>query len=261
MNILVLGGSRFFGKQLVRRLVDDGHEVTVATRGFQKLDELKKKVRHAIVDRSDWDSMKGAFSGRSYDVIYDQIAFNAQDAKIAVDLFTGRVNRYVFTSTMAVYDGREEILDERAFDPIDYKVDLTMDRFMYGLSTDRAMYKEGKRQAEAYLYQNATFPVVAVRPPFVISHEDDYTGRFMFHVHKIVNCEPISLVGSSPVSFVSAAELAEFLEYAGTNSDFKGPVNASNTGWLDSEQLSRKIGDLLGVPRFLVTDRRNLPFA
>lgn len=32
-NILILGGTRFFGKRLVRLLLDEGFKVTIATRG------------------------------------------------------------------------------------------------------------------------------------------------------------------------------------------------------------------------------------
>ncbi|CAN7742153.1 NAD-dependent epimerase/dehydratase family protein [Paenibacillus sp. LjRoot56] len=33
MKILVLGGTAFFGRRLVRLLLGDGHDVTIATRG------------------------------------------------------------------------------------------------------------------------------------------------------------------------------------------------------------------------------------
>jgi nucleoside-diphosphate-sugar epimerase len=32
-NILVLGGTRFFGRKLVELLIDDGHHVSILTRG------------------------------------------------------------------------------------------------------------------------------------------------------------------------------------------------------------------------------------
>ncbi|MEF3303234.1 NAD-dependent epimerase/dehydratase family protein [Paenibacillus sp. GYB003] len=238
MNILVLGGSRFFGKRLVRQLVRDGHEVTVATRGRQKLEELGFGAAHAVVDRSDRSSMLDVFGGREFDLVYDQIGYTPRDAKIVVDLFAGRIGRYVFTSTMAVYDGSEEPIEESAFDPYAYPVDLAQEGYTY---------KEGKRQAESYLFRHADFPVVAVRPPFVISVDDDYTGRFLFHVDKLVGGQPIHVADSTEVSFVDAGELASFLNFVGTKSDFAGPVNASNTGYLDTERLCRLIADLLGT--------------
>ena len=33
MNVLVLGGTRFFGIHMVNVLLENGHDVTIATRG------------------------------------------------------------------------------------------------------------------------------------------------------------------------------------------------------------------------------------
>lgn len=96
-------------------------------------------------------------------------------------------------------DGSSDILKECDFNPLNYEVDLT------NITQD---YKEGKRQAEAYFYQNASFPVVAVRPSFVIDSNDI---RFVFHLNKIFNDEPISVLESSTISIVSAEEVADFL--------------------------------------------------
>ena len=52
MNILVLGGTGFFGKHLVWELLHRGHEVTIATRG-RTPDDFGDRVRRLIVDRTD----------------------------------------------------------------------------------------------------------------------------------------------------------------------------------------------------------------
>lgn len=33
MKILMLGGTKYFGRRLVHLLIQDGHDITVATRG------------------------------------------------------------------------------------------------------------------------------------------------------------------------------------------------------------------------------------
>ena len=33
MNILVIGGTRFFGIHMVNKLLEQGHDITIATRG------------------------------------------------------------------------------------------------------------------------------------------------------------------------------------------------------------------------------------
>ena len=57
MNILVLGGTRFFGVHMVNALLENGHDVTIATRG-KASDYFGDKVRRIILDRSNIDSMK-----------------------------------------------------------------------------------------------------------------------------------------------------------------------------------------------------------
>lgn len=49
MNILVLGGTGFFGKHLVWELLHRGHEVTIATRG-RTPDDFGDRDRRLIVD-------------------------------------------------------------------------------------------------------------------------------------------------------------------------------------------------------------------
>ncbi|MGR4032399.1 NAD-dependent epimerase/dehydratase family protein, partial [Bacillus sp. ZZQ-131] len=51
-KVLVLGGTRFFGKHLVEYLLQAGHDVTIATRGVTE-DSFGSAVKRIIVDRED----------------------------------------------------------------------------------------------------------------------------------------------------------------------------------------------------------------
>jgi len=234
MKILVMGGSKFFGKRLVRKLVSEGHEVTVATRSIEGLNDVD--VRKVIFDRRSKESMQEAFGTESFDIVYDQICFTPVEAQIAVETFAGRVGRYIFTSSQAVYDSTDEVLAEGDFDAMKYPIHLEHETYDY---------KEGKRQAEAYFHQFAPFPVVSVRAALIISGEDDYTGRFAFHVNKVANGEPLSLKGAARISYAGAEDIAGFLAHIGTKSDFAGPINAGSPEWLDVEELAVTIGKLL----------------
>ncbi len=57
MKILVLGGTRFFGVHLVCALLEDGHEVTIATRG-RTPDSFGSQVSRIVVDRLNAAVMK-----------------------------------------------------------------------------------------------------------------------------------------------------------------------------------------------------------
>ncbi|MCM3603699.1 NAD-dependent epimerase/dehydratase family protein [Robertmurraya korlensis] len=74
---LVLGGTRFFGVNLVHELLNKGVKVTVATRQNSEI-PFGNKVETLKVDRFDLDSLKEAVNGRTWDVVFDQICFNAE---------------------------------------------------------------------------------------------------------------------------------------------------------------------------------------
>ena len=73
MNILVIGGTKFFGKHMVEALLKQGHDVTLATRGNTN-NVFGDKVSYITVERTNPDSMKNALSGRHFDIVIDKIA-------------------------------------------------------------------------------------------------------------------------------------------------------------------------------------------
>lgn len=244
MDVLVLGGTRFFGRRLVQSLLDLGHTVTIGTRGLQQ-DGFGDQVERVRLDRNDPVSMIEALSGRRYDVVYDQTCYGPRDAKAALDALGERVQRYVFTSSMAVYTHRDGIRTERDFDPLRQEVDLSAAEYAYDV---------GKRQAEAYLFRNAPCPVVAARVGLVASGTDDYTGRFDFHVAHVANRVSIG-VPEHPqaITFVTASDTADFLRFIGVASEFSGPVNVGGS-FMNAREMALLIGTHLGEqPRFHVS--------
>ena len=200
-KILVLGGTRFFGKNFVNLLISKNYDVTIANRG-QTPDSFGNQVSRIIVDRTNETSMKTAFEQTSWDFVIDQICYCPNDAKIACDVFNGKVQKYIFTSTQSVYD-KNGNQNERDFDPLNYKIKI-------GDKSDFD-YAEGKRQAEAVFYQNAKFKIVAMRIPIVLG-EEDYTGRLEFHIKKVLNNSPIVIPNlNAKISFINSSEVARFM--------------------------------------------------
>ncbi|SER74948.1 NAD-dependent epimerase/dehydratase family protein [Salipaludibacillus aurantiacus] len=218
-KILVLGGTKFFGKRLVHKLLNNGDEVAVATRG-ETPHPFGERVHHIKVDRFDRGSMEKAFQDGEWDVIYDQICFSPDDALDACEIFEGRTDRYVLTSTLSVYEFNEKPeKNETDFDPYSHEWRSgRKEQFDYG---------EGKRQAEAVFFQKAKFPVAAPRPPVVFG-PDDYTERLHYHARKVLAGQRIGLDHpEAAVSFVDSDDLAEFLYWTGFQ-EFTGPVNSSS---------------------------------
>lgn len=56
MNILVIGGTRFFGIHMVNELLTAGHDVTIATRG-KASDSFGDKVKRIFLERTKEESV------------------------------------------------------------------------------------------------------------------------------------------------------------------------------------------------------------
>ncbi|WP_237690811.1 hypothetical protein [Paenibacillus caui] len=114
-----------------------------------------------------------------------------------------------------------------------------MDTLHYPVTLGRReqfSYDEGKRQAEAVLLQQASFPVAAVRFPFVVG-EDDYTERLLFHVRKAAAGKAVQAFNpDARISFISSQEAAQFLFWLGRQS-LSGPVNACSKGALSLQEI------------------------
>ncbi|WP_147803065.1 NAD-dependent epimerase/dehydratase family protein [Alkalicoccus halolimnae] len=242
-KVLILGGTRFFGKRLAEKLEELGCDITIATRGNADTSFLKNG-RHLEIDRFNRKSLEKA-AQEKWDVIYDQICFSSEDALNAAEIFKDRVNKYIFTSTLSVYDINEkEEKYEHDFDPWKYPLKRgRREDFSYG---------EGKRQAEALFFQKASFPVTAVRPPIVLG-EDDYTERLHKLVRKVLKNEAIGIDQlDNKLSFVDSDDLASFLLWCGEQK-IEGPVNASAPDQISHQKMIKEIERAAGKEAILVS--------
>ncbi|MGZ3699672.1 MAG: NAD-dependent epimerase/dehydratase family protein [Bdellovibrionota bacterium] len=231
MNVLVLGGTRYFGKRLVDLLVGRGYAVTVATRGSAPV-PAGGRIQHVKIDRGDASSLRALAATKSWDVVVDQICYSPSEAAAAIEAFEGRVARYVTTSTGSVYLNHGNRKEED-FDPYTYPLRMgRREDFDYG---------EGKRLAEATFFQKARFPVAAMRIPIVLG-PDDYTGRLEFHIDHIREGRPIVVPNmDAETSFISSAEAAKFLLWL-VEGKMTGPINASSDGRISIRHVLELIG-------------------
>ncbi|MBJ8095170.1 MULTISPECIES: NAD-dependent epimerase/dehydratase family protein [Bacillus cereus group] len=235
-KVLVLGGTRFFGKQLVEALLKEGHDITIATRGFTE-DSFGDTVKRIVVDREDEKLLEERVEGKSYDIVYDNLCYSPNAAKVICKVLRGRVKKYVMTSSMAVYEPALN-LQEEEFNPYEYSI-------TYGDRGDFT-YSEGKRLAEAVLFQQATFPVVAVRFPVVIG-ENDYTKRLQFYVEHVMKQEPIFVDHvDGKLSFIHEKEAGEFLAWCGMG-NIEGPINACSNGVVSTGEVIHFIEERTGI--------------
>lgn len=219
MKILMLGGTRFFGRYTVSELLDRGHEVTIATRGLSK-DSFADKVHRVKYDRTDGESVKNILSGNYYDIIIDKIAYASKDIKSVLDYAC--CGKYVQMSSTAVYTPFHLNLVEDDFNPLENEL-------IWGDRNDFD-YSEAKRQAEYAMAQcYGDKKMLSVRY-LVVLGKDDYTKRLEFYVEHILNEKPMYIDNmDSQMSFIDSREAGEFMAYISTT-DVTGAINGASSG-------------------------------
>lgn len=248
-NILVLGGTSFVGLVLVRRLLDLGANVTIATRGFNR-DPFGARVKRRKLERRDLTGLRKLARSRAWDVVYDQIGYSAEDAAAASDAFQGRVGRYVFTSSVVVYEPAGNRV-EGDFDPCEH---ATTAHAEWSALAEPRRYAEGKRNAEAVLFREGRFPVVAVRFPNILGANDP-SRRLDWHIDFVRRRAPI-FVPDRKVrqSLIWSEDAARFLVWMGFHSHC-GPINAASNGSISIGEFVELVAERLQNPAAHTTTR------
>ncbi len=107
MRILILGGSRFVGRQLTATLLARGDTVSILNRG-QTPDPFRDGPTRHVADRfapGDLERALPATTG-DYDAVVDFSAFRPTHSEAAARLLQGRVGHFIHISSDAVYATR-----------------------------------------------------------------------------------------------------------------------------------------------------------
>lgn len=226
MNILVIGGTRYFGIPMVRALIRDGHNVTLATRG-KTPDTFGDAVHRISFERTSQQSIESAFSDKHYDVVIDKLAYCSNDVRSIMDVID--CDTYIQMSSTAVYEPKHMDTKEDDFDGIHHAFEWC-GRTAYP-------YDVIKRHAECALWQHySDRRWIAVRYPFVTS-ADDYTRRLHFYAEHTIRQIPMHIDNlDAQMSFIHANEAGEFMAHL-VNVDFVGAVNGASHGTISPREI------------------------
>ena len=243
MKVLLIGGTRYFGKRLVHKLLDQKNEVWVLSRG-NVIDDFGERVHRLKADRNNEEEMKQAVEGLGFDVVVDQVCLTPQQAEAAVRVFAGKVEYYLMTSTMSVYDLGAD-LREQAFEALNY-IPKTAQNPM-------EEYAEGKRAAENVFTSQKEFKCGFARFPLVTG-EDDYTLRLYDHVRKVQEGRPVYFPNlQARLSFIQSEDAAKALLWMAQGRR-EGAYNFGSREPVVLEDLMRKIESITGKKALLLTE-------
>jgi len=192
LKILIIGGTRFFGYHITKRLLDDGHEITLFNRG-RTPDDFGQRVSRIRGDRNDSQDFFEKLRGEKFDVVVDMIAFKAEDSRTAVETFLGNTGHFIHISTGSVYIVTRDFpcpLREEDFDRPLYPRPKKYDEWW--------TYGYHKRKCEEVLreaFERHGFPATMLRLPIVIG-ERDYTLRAYSYFIRILDGKSLILPDS-----------------------------------------------------------------
>lgn len=249
MNILVIGGTRFFGIPMVNALLDAGHDVTIATRGIAH-DDYGNKVKRIVFDRANQESVQKAFHGVHYDVVIDKIAYCSNDIKCVVEAID--CDKYIHMSTTAVYNPKHMNIFEEEYDGLNNEI-IWCDRNEFS-------YDEVKRQAENALCKAfEERKRVVVRYPVVLG-EDDYTKRLFSYVEHIINAIPMNIDNmDAQMSYIHSKEAGEFIAFL-VDKDFSGAINGCASGTISLREIINYVEEKIGLSAILSSDGSEMPY-
>ena len=178
MNVLVIGGNRFVGKKLVKRLLNESHHVSVLNRSgtgpdgaFKWKFDRNRKRDYELVYFDD------------YDCIIDMCLFKPEQFELIKDYISKDTN-YIFVSSGAV-----DYIDTNSFG--DYAVEkMEVEK---ALSETDLNYK-------------------IVRPSYIVGI-GNHRPRLGYYISQLKNNEPITIDGNGnyPINLVFADDVVNCL--------------------------------------------------
>jgi len=167
VRVLVLGGNRYIGLHLVFELARRGHEVTVMNSHVAPLPDGARRLHG---DRRVPGVLAEVLTPHrdEFDVVFDNTAYQVADVQPLVELFRGRVQQFVFTSSVAVYR-RSDV----------HPVDETFPVYEEARNPMQA-YGVGKVRCERFLlgeHERDGFPVTSVRVTHTVGPHSPLASR------------------------------------------------------------------------------------
>jgi len=200
MRVLIIGGIQFMGREVARRLVARGDEVTVLHR--REAHDLGPGVRNLQADRADLARVERLLGENAFDAVVDT-AYDwvngtpAEQVEASARACGPQLARYVFVSSIAAYGGG---LDRDEDDPL-APDDVPNPYAKHKAMAERALFR---------MHAESGFPVVTFRPPFVHGPRQPFY-REAFFWDRMRDGRPVILPdgGSKLMQWVYVDDVAE----------------------------------------------------
>ncbi|MCB1019838.1 MAG: NAD-dependent epimerase/dehydratase family protein [Bryobacterales bacterium] len=245
--MLVIGGTLFLGRELVRRLLERGRKVILLHRG--KHSPFAGETEEIACDRNDAEAMAKALAGLDVEAVFDNVydwarGTTAEQVEAAVEA-TGPSARYLFTSSVAAYGTGLDHEEDDALAPPD----------------DPDSYCRNKAETERMLFTRRGARATTFRPPYIFGPENPFY-REQFFFDRLMDRRPILIPGdgSRLMQFIYRDDYVSACLAALDNPEAAG--RAYNVGYataITQRELVEALGRAAGVePEMVYVPREKL---
>jgi 2'-hydroxyisoflavone reductase len=198
LNLLILGGTGFIGPHLVRHAVDQGHAVTIFTRGRRDAD-LPASVERLVGDRN---GQLGALERRRWDAVIDDSATNPEWVRMSTELLRDS-GLYSFTSSTGVY---YPYLTRGVDESVAVRVVAT------DAKDGSEAFGVAKAQCEQQVRTVFGDRTIIIRPSYIVG-PGDTTDRFPYWPVRLARGGEVLAPGrrDDAVQFIDVRDLAAFM--------------------------------------------------
>lgn len=196
MNILILGGTGFLGRHIVREAVTSGFDVTCLARGSSGPEEGSRFICSNRDDEGALQEVRGTY----WDAIVDLTSQPHHARKAIAELKTSHA---IYISSSSVYEDQSAVKVES-----DSLVPVLQSEAM----NDVTQYPFAKAACESFY--KAAFERVTIIRPGLIGGFGDVTGRSGYYPWRFMNPVGNHVVvpdTSFPVAMIDAVDLAQWI--------------------------------------------------
>ena len=222
LDILILGGTGFIGPYQVNAALERGHSVTIFNRG-RRSGVYGDRVEELIGDRDpNVDAGLSVLEGdREWDVVIDNSGYIPRHVRASAELLKGRCRRYLYISTVAVYDFGSDVLDFAEDGPLAPLDDKSVEQ------VTGATYGPLKAECDRIVRDVLGEAATVVRPAYILG-PGDTTDRFTYWVERIHKGGDVLGPSQRDLTLqgVDVRDLTNFVFHAVEN-DIRGNFNAA----------------------------------
>lgn len=204
MNLLIIGGTLFVGRNIIEAALARGHRVTMFNRGHTA-PNLFPDVEKLHGDR---DQDLSALEGRRWDAVIDTCGYFPNSVGASARLLRHAVEHYTFISTIAVYADFSKVGIVES-DPLSQ---LPPDKPEAAEEITGESYGPLKGLCEKAVEESLPGRSLIVRAGLIVGPYDP-TGRFTYWVRRVSHGGKVLAPGNPnrQVQIIDARDLADWL--------------------------------------------------